>query len=315
MNRATRHIAENRRGIALGRALILTVNSLCASIADGVLSFQKTLSINTSKNGEKAMKERQLDFNQNEDETLVSYDSVKKKKVIKNINDLLFLSSHLRELVDGDNLKEGFKETCSKLLESYTADLLKEIGYDSVLEKEKKERHEKIRSLNVENRALRQQLGEKATAEDVRECLKIISEKINDFWDKEGFQFLKIKDFGAYGLRVSFHTSSLHAMWHGENAALEQHVVKLKGFGFELCSGDERKKDDALVFSSKNVTAFSSVLSRHFSNFKVGNIESTSRAGTLFIREIEVYFYDYDELINMPFNTYQDKNKVVRQAD
>jgi regulator of replication initiation timing len=253
------------------------------------------------------MKERALDFSHNDDETLVTYSPDKKKKVLESLNNLLFIGAHLKGLIIESNLKEGFKEVSSKLLESYTTELLQEFSFDSVLKKEAEKRVEKIRALNTENRALRQQLGEKATAEDVRECLKIISEKMNDFWKKEGFQFLHIDGFGPYGLGVTFNTSDLRGMWHGGSECLGKHIAKLKGFGFELCGESNGKKDNALFFSGKNIDVFNAVLLRHFKSFKIGNIKALSRDGVLFIRDIEVYFRDYDELLNMPFQTCQDR--------
>jgi hypothetical protein len=254
------------------------------------------------------MKDRILDFHQNNDKTLVEYDTDKKKGIIKKTSDLISLAAHLRNLIDSDKLEEGFKEIGSSLLESYTTGLLKEFNYNSVLVKEKEKRIEQVRSLNIENRELRQQLGEKASAEDVRECLKSISEKINVFWDEEGFQYLKIKEFAPYGMRVIFNTSSLHSMWHGSSSGLERHIEKLKSFGFELC-GDDEKKDDALLFSEANVSAFTSVLSNHFKSFKVFDVKARNFNGNLLIRDIEVYFQDFDELLNMPFNTYMDKSR------
>ena len=255
------------------------------------------------------MKERDINFTTNEDETAVTLTPSKKKGAVKSLNNLLGLGSMMKSDIAKNQLKEGFKETCLTLIESYTTEILKQFGYDSILEKEKAKRHEQIRSVNIENRALRQQLGEKATAEDVREALKIISEKLNTFWDIDGFQYIREISFGQYGVKVEFSTGSVSGFWHGDDEDLLKHIEKLKGLGFDLVQGRGKRDDDAnaLAFTPENIGVFKRLLSNHFGNYVIGEIKSRASKGSVFIDSIEVIFRDFDELLNMPFPTYAEK--------
>ena len=257
------------------------------------------------------MKEREFNFNTNEDEAIVTLTPSQKNGALKSLDDMLFLGSTMRDTIKGGKLGEGFKETCLKVMEMYTTDLLKQFDYDSILEKEKVERHSQIRSLNTENRALRQQLGEKASAEDVREALKIISEKLNTFWDMEGFRYIREMSFGQYGVKVEFSTGSLSGFWHGDDEGLAKHICKLKGFGFDLIQGRSKRSDEAnaLSFTPENIEVFNKLLSNHFGDYIICEIKSRSHNGKISIEGIEVVFRDFDELLNMPFPTYAEKEK------
>jgi len=257
------------------------------------------------------MKEREFNFNTNEDETIVTLTPSQKKSALKSLDDILFLGSTMRSTIKDGKLGEGFKETCLRVMEGYTTDLLKQFDYDSILEKDKAERHEQIRSLNTENRALRQQLGEKATAEDVREALKIVSEKLNTFWDAEGFQHIRDIKFEQYGVKVDFATSSLSGFWHDSDEDLQKHIEKLKGFGFNLSNGRGNRDDDenSLSFAPENIECFKKLLSTHFDNYTVCEIKSRASKSGGYIDGIEVYFRDFDELLNIPFPTYAEKER------
>lgn len=144
------------------------------------------------------MKEHELNFSRNEDKTLVKLDDDQKSVALKGIKDLHFSLSELMGRIKSDSLEEGFKNTLLSLSESYLTDILKPLGYDSHLAEEKNKRHVEIRSLNEANRELRKQLGEKVSAEDVREKLKNLSGIIRKWWKKDGLGHTSDISYGEY---------------------------------------------------------------------------------------------------------------------
>lgn len=245
------------------------------------------------------MKERKIKFNRN-DETILEMTKEEKENHKKNFNELFCLLTYSNNLIENDEITVGFKEVQLSLLETYTTKILKDFNYDSMLEKEKIERHSKIKSLNIENRELRKQLGEKATAEDVRESLKNIENKFRYFWKQKGFGYCKDFIFGSYGLKVTISTSMLSQMVDGTKEEIEQRKNELGNYGFFLVN-DGESDYNALGFSQKNIDTLNYFLSSYFSDFSFYEIDCQSRRTQVYIREIVLFIRNFDDLLNLDF--------------
>lgn len=247
------------------------------------------------------MKEQELSFKHNTDATIVQMTEIEKKERLSTIVELFHLASYMHEQIKEDKLEEGFKETQLSLLENLTEIILKDFNYDSVLQKEKEERYVKIRSLNMENEELRKQLGNKATAEDVRESLKNMENNFREFWKDIGFGYCKDFFFGGYGLKVKISTSMLSAMLNGTDEKIKERKSQFKDYGFELVN-DGEEEDNALSFCQKNIDILKKLLSEYFSDFDISSIDSYARRkGTVFIKDMDLYIRNFDDLLYLDF--------------
>ena len=135
------------------------------------------------------MKERELSINRSDDPTLVSLDKKEKKELLKEVKDGYHAYSELYNRLENDNLDIGMKNILCSLAETHTVKMIDMLGHKSELAKEYNQRFEDIRATNIQNRELRKQLGEKASPEDVRECLKNIDDNIRKWWKKNGLGY------------------------------------------------------------------------------------------------------------------------------
>lgn len=92
--------------------------------------------------------------------------------------------------------------TCLGLNESYHSDLSRMVGYDSILAKEKEERHKEIREKNEEIRKLTEQRGKEVTPEAIQGALRRYEDIFRAWYDNEGFRYASISDLSAYGMTV-----------------------------------------------------------------------------------------------------------------
>jgi hypothetical protein len=245
------------------------------------------------------VKDQKLNYTINEDETLVKMTDKEKKEQLKNIDNLLQLMLFFKKQLNEDRLQEGFKETQLSLLENYTIEILKHFNYESLLAKEKEERIQKTRQLNIENRELRRQLGDKVSAEDVREMLKNIENKFHDYWRTEGFGFCGDVAFTGYSFKVRIAVSMLNAMLRGDKEEIQQKKESLKSYGFKLVNDGERE-ENALSFSENNIELLKKLLSKRFTDYTFSSINSRCYKDKVYIRDIDLYIYNYDDLINLP---------------
>lgn len=192
------------------------------------------------------MKERTLNIVRNEDKTIVEdKDGKMLKDVTKAFNDITFNLSYCHEQLKKGALTVGMKENHLALSEHYLIDFLKIMDYDSILGKEMEERHANIKSLNIENRELRKQLGEKVTNEDAREKMKNLSELIRSWWRVKGFGHvseIKFSEYGSAEVELSgMICSSL--LDNKEKKDKEKYLIDL---GFGIDDGDVVFNDECL---------------------------------------------------------------------
>lgn len=241
------------------------------------------------------MKERPLTFRRNEDETLVVLNDENLANFKKKFNELMSSMHLLKEGIEKKTLKEGFKATLLSVSEMYMMDILNTMGYQGHLEVQKQERFAEIRGLNEENRALRKQLGEKVSNEDVRERLKNISRLIRDWWNDKGLCYVKDIRFTEYGhIKVSFGGS-----YSGIGDSKEEekaHVKYLIDYGFELDNMETGERAQ-LLDTDKNRELFVTLVKSKFPSAQLETITNWSGRGKhLQIREAEFYIHNLDDI-------------------
>lgn len=246
------------------------------------------------------MEERQLNFNRNEDPTLVVLTEKQVKDLDKSSNDLRFAMVHLLTEVKEGQLDEGMKETMCSLLESHVGSLTKVLGYEGVLHREKEERYKVIRDLNSQNRELRKQLGDKNSPEDVRESLKNLLESFNTWWNINGFGHSSEESFGPYGFKakLSGMITEAYRDRNDKDATEEKKIDKLTSYGFQIRGEGNSRHDKKILYNDHNMALLEVMLKSkypsaciHYSKAWHGNNNEDSE-----IREVEIFIRNFDEL-------------------
>lgn len=232
------------------------------------------------------MKERQLTISNNDDPALVVLTDEVRSNVLKTAKDLYFSVGELHERVKSNSLEKGFSQTLLTLLESYTVKLHESLDYNSTLKKEHDKRYVEIRELNMQNHELRKQLGDKVSAEDVREKLKNFKDIIYEWWVKEGFGHVSDTSFGGYGCRIKL---SCNLSYGSE----KEQVVYLKNKGYEI-NEPERNNFD-LIHSEKNVALLISEVTNRFPSARLWKIDLSNWHG-LHIRDAEFDIRDFGDI-------------------
>lgn len=137
-----------------------------------------------------------------QDESPLLLSGKEKEEVIKKINDEISCLLFFRDLIQEEKAVVTNVWTCLGLNESYHSDLSKMVGYDSILAKEKDERHKEIREKNEEIRKLTEQRGKEVTPEAIQGALRRYEDIFRAWYDNEGFKYASISNLSAYGMTV-----------------------------------------------------------------------------------------------------------------
>ena len=236
------------------------------------------------------MKERGLSAILNKDETIVSDPEGKIAKSLKKIySELTMNLGFCCEQLKNGRLTEGMKTTHLSLSESYLIEFLKANNYDSILEKEKQQRYAEIRSLNDENRALRTQLGQKVSNEDVRERIKIMESDFNKWWNIYGFGHVSDFAFTSYCAKIKLTGMVFESRYKKEVNTDERKCDYLNRLGFEI-------QDQFVVMSEKSLKLFESLITDKYPSADIVQIETYMRDGVLTFKEIDIHIPNLDEL-------------------
>lgn len=235
------------------------------------------------------MKERKLDFQKYDNPALVEDVngtlSSKLQEGCEKINRNLGM---LHELLAKGKLDEGMKKALLTSAEHEFTALLSDLGYAGVLAEEKEKRYAQIRSLNIENRELRAQLGEKVSLEDIREKLKNIEQNFDAWWSEYGFGHSDAIQFGGYSAKITL--SGMVFGSRGINRMSEADKdTYLTEMGFEI---DDRR----VVANDKSISLLNDLLISKMPSCEIRDIKTTSNANGVFVfSEIVIYIGDYND--------------------
>ena len=229
------------------------------------------------------MIENKLNFNRNEDPTLIEdVDG----KLAKNLNDIyskikMNLGFCYEQLVAG-NLSKGMLNIHISLTESYVLNFLKAVGYDGILEAEHNERFVEIRALHEQNRLLREQLGQKVTNEDFRERVKNMTKSVKDWWRMYGFGHVSEIVFTDYSMKVKL-----------SGMIFESTKIKyLKDLGFEM-SGDGEK---FVCANDNNIEILTKLLTNKYPSASIWEMIISPSNKNREIKDIEVFINNFDDI-------------------
>jgi hypothetical protein len=234
------------------------------------------------------MEEQPINFNINDDpELLVISDEKIKKEILDLAKNLSFSGSELFNRLKESKLEKGLCQTLLSLLESYVVSLHKNLNYDSTLKEEHNKRYIEIRRLNSENHELRQQLGNKVSAEDVREKLKNMKDTIYDWWKEEGFGYVSETTFHPYQCSIKLSCSlSFH---HKDNQ-----IDYLKSKGYEILELErgcfELKQTD------KNIELLICEVKKRFPSSRLFKLESHNWHDVVSVRDAEFGIRNFEDI-------------------
>jgi hypothetical protein len=252
------------------------------------------------------MKEIPLNFNTNENPTIVVLTEKQTKDFKKASDDLRFAMAHLTQELAKGLLSEGMKETLASLIETYSQSITESLGYKGALHSKKEERFAEIRKLNEDNRELRKQLGEKNTPEDVRESLKNLADNFKRWWNIEGFGHCSDESFGGYGFKAKLSGMITDAYYSRDKDAdtEDEKADKLRKFGFEVVGEGKHSRDYKIPATENNLLKLTELLKSKYPCVDI--FETTLYSGrgkeTSEIRSVEIFISNFDELFESKIN-------------
>lgn len=122
-----------------------------------------------------------------------------KAVALKILKDMFFAVKQLHDWISGDELTQEMAGILLNLIEGHFSDISKQLNYESVLTKDKEERHQQIREANTRIRKLEKQLGESKPMDGLKEQLQFLASTVSNWWNKYGFHHVSEESFTEYG--------------------------------------------------------------------------------------------------------------------
>lgn len=178
--------------------------------------------------------------------------------VLRELREDLFATKHLFDTLSGETLDVdlGLARTVLSLKEQRLCKLSKtlNISLDTVEEQER--RYALLRQANERVRELEAKLGEKGSVEEMCAMLRRIEQKLNDWWDTQGFGLISSIRFHPGGTIHLECSCSLYGNMRGltgmsdtpvsEKEAHAQWIESLKQCGFDIYQSSDRRDHDLL---------------------------------------------------------------------
>ena len=237
------------------------------------------------------MKERKLNFNANDDPTIVSDpDGTLLKAASKAYQEIQSTIGMCHNLLKDGQLTEGMKQNLLPLAEHHVQEFLTALGYEGILSQKNEERYAQIRSLNDENRELRRQLGEKISNEDARERLKILQGNFDNWWSEYGFGGNCEIDFRWHHANIKFSGMVFEMRKDGEfSKGKKSKTEYLNDLGFEIF-------DSTVIANDKSLSLLQNLICSKYPSAEICEIKKYLYHNVSLYKEITVWIRDYNDL-------------------
>ncbi|MGG3871644.1 hypothetical protein [Brevibacillus laterosporus] len=238
------------------------------------------------------------------EENKMVFNEDQKAVLLKALKDIHFANGQLHEWVSKGELSEEMSKTLPSLIESYFSEAAKILNYESHLLEEKEKRYQEIRKANQTIHELKEKLGSSKQVDGLAEQLKYLSRKVNDWWDKEGFNHVSKEKFYPYGglsaefcfMLESRHFRSTSQTPISDERNDKEHIQHLKDMGFEFADFEKGRSEKlSLIDNPKNRSLLTKMLKDRFPSIKIhswDNRSSYSDPDIFTIRHIEATIYD-----------------------
>lgn len=238
----------------------------------------------------------------------VIFSEDQKVVLLKALKDIHFANGQLHEWVTKDELTEDMSKTLPSLIESYFSEAAKVLNYESHLLSEKQKRYEDIRKANQTIHELKENLGSSKSVDGLAEQLKYLSEKVSDWWKREGFNHVSEQRFLPYGgfqVEFCFMLSSRYFRSTSDTPISDErdtqaHIQHLRNMGFEFADFEsDRSEKLHLIDNQMNRTLLTSLLKDRFPSVEIfswDNKRSYSNPDIFTIWHIEAYVRDLSDI-------------------
>lgn len=212
-------------------------------------------------------------------------------------------------LANGKEIPRQMAYSVLYMAESRTDKMCKLTGIELDSMKVRDERYARIRSLNEQVRALKDELGKGGSVDQTSAHLKVVYDKLNAWWDRDGFGHISEFSVSQYGnVEVKFSCTlfgdfritgsdtpvsdkELKKLWH---ASLQE-----RGFEIREVPSD---RDPVLVDCDKSRQALEDLFSGTFPSAEI--VETTNhhngRGSCMVLKDVRVLFRDMQEIVDLP---------------
>jgi hypothetical protein len=235
-----------------------------------------------------------------------------KEVVDRRSKDAFFAITQLNDWVQSDSLSEEMREMLLCLATSYLSDIKKEVGFTG---EEPDHIKEMTRQLNQNLHDRIQELEHMVNSQNsiltVKQQLKSIDEKINLWWDEEGFNYVQDITFtGGGNIKVifGFMLDNVALRYsttpHSDKEVLNDKIQKFVDQGFILAKKNYGNEKDLIdCEQNRNLliqmikTAFPSARILSFKN-RIYMTDGPDKDKYV-LRDLEVNIYDYADIENL----------------
>ena len=195
------------------------------------------------------------------------------------------------------------------LREARLGELCKLLGVEMDNASAREERFAEIRNANNRIRELERELGNSGSGTKTSAHLKLMTEKLDAWWNRYGFGYISKTSFQKYGLEIEFSCglfgrklrvgSSTPA---SDRVSFQEWVAELRERGFELLD-EEGESTPSLADTENNRRLLTELLLTAFPSAKLSKTENHfSRNGDCVLRSILVWIGDLNEVSELPLS-------------
>lgn len=247
-----------------------------------------------------------------EEEKVVTLNEDQKEVVLRRSKDAYFAIKQLNDWVQSDSLSEEMRETLLSLTKSYLTEIQKTVGYTGEEPDHIKEMTKQLNQ-NLHDRIteLEAMVNNQNSLLSVKQQLKSIDDKLNKWWDDEGFNYIKDISFSSGGnikVNFGFMLENLSLRYsdtpHSDKEALKDKIQDFVDKGFIFAKTD-RGNEKNLIDCDKNKELLIQMIRDTFPSAKVISftnhlfMEKGPDKDKHILRYFEVYIYDYSDIENL----------------
>lgn len=225
----------------------------------------------------------------------------------RHIKDAQLALATISSILSGGTMPQGagLYKTAISLVEHRMADFGKLLGIPTQSEADIEERHATVRAGNIRIRELEAQLGKEQSPEFTKMGLKLLDERINDWWKLEGFGHVSEVSFGAYRCtaKLSCHLFGNFSVTQSDTPISDkerkvQWRQSLRDRGFVLTDGD---RNISVLDCDASRKTLMDLIRKRLPSAIITNIENGRCEGDhLIMRDVEVSIPDFGEILALP---------------
>ncbi|WP_121616658.1 hypothetical protein [Virgibacillus halodenitrificans] len=235
-----------------------------------------------------------------------------KEVVERRSKDLFFAVKKLNDWVQSDSLTEEMRETLPTLVNRHLDDIKACVGFTGEEPDHLKQMTKSLNKAREEQIAELEKIVEsKNSILTVKQQLKEITDKINNWWDVKGFNYIKDITFLENGIIVvnfGFMLNSLSLRFsdtpNSDKKAAEEKFQRFIDNGY-IFAKSESSCDRDLIDCKVNRNLLSALIKSSFPSAKITKWENHIYLNkgpdqdSFYLRSFKVYIYNYEDIVNL----------------